>query len=320
MMTTTQRVLVPLDGSRLAERAIPVAAALARPGGSITFMHVVPDPEPLRGIFGSMLATADDVLSMERETAYALMEETAGRWKDVLGQEPGILVKPGDPAEVILKGANDVGATMIAIASHGRGMAGRVAFGSVADRIARSSDVPVLIVHPDDEQDNVEIPPKAVKINRILVPLDGSETSAEALPLATALAQALGATLHLVQAVNPSAMLLPSPVGAAHYPAELYQEVATELSTAAKETLTQAQSDVSTSGVDTTQVVVEGPAVAAIESEARDSDLIVMTSHGRGGFRRWLLGSVAEKLIRSGVAPVVLVPSAERVAAGSQGG
>ena len=57
-------------------------------------------------------------------------------------------------------------------------------------------------------------------------------------------------------------------------------------------------------------------AAAAIESETEDGDLIVMTSHGRSGFRRWLLGSVAEKLIRSGIAPVVLVPAKARVEAG----
>jgi nucleotide-binding universal stress UspA family protein len=319
-MTTTQRVLVPLDGSLLAERAIPVAAALAGSEGAITFMHVVPDPEPLRGIFGSMLATSDDVLRMERETATVMIEEIARRWKGVLSQEPSIHVTPGDPAEMILRAVRDVGATMIAIASHGRGMAGRLAFGSVADRIARSSEVPVLIVHPDEEDESVQIEAQLAEIRRILVPLDGSETAAQALPVATDLAQSSGASVHLVQAVNPSAMLLPSPVGAAHYPAELYQEVADEMKTSAKETLSTAESDISSGGVDVTQVVVEGPAVAAIESEVKEGDLIVMTSHGRGGFRRWLLGSVSEKLIRSGAAPVVLVPSAERVAAGNEGG
>jgi nucleotide-binding universal stress UspA family protein len=319
-MTITQRVLVPLDGSRLAERAIPVAAALAGSGGTITFMHVVPDPEPLRGIFGSMLATSDDVLRMEHETGAAMMEEIARQWQSVLGKEPSIHVTPGDPAEMILKAVREVGATMIAIASHGRGMAGRLAFGSVADRIARSSDVPVLIVHPEDGTEEVQVTPQKAEITRILVPLDGSDTSAEALPVATALAQSSGASVHLVQAINPSAMLLPSPVGAAHYPAELYQEVADEMKTSAKETLTTAESDISSGGVNVTQVVIEGPAVAAIESEVKEGDLIVMTSHGRGGFRRWLLGSVSEKLIRSGAAPVVLVPSAERVAAANGDG
>lgn len=315
-MTATQRVLIPLDGSTLAEQAIPVAGTLAGSEGTITFMHVVPDPEPLRGLLGAMLATSDDVLRMERETATTLMEETAARWKDVLGLEPSIFIAPGDPAEVILSAAHEVGATMIAIASHGQGMLGRLAFGSVADRIARSSAVPVLIVHPADEADET---PKAAPIIRILVPLDGSEAAAEALPVATSLAQSSGASIHLVQAVNPSAMLLPSPVGAAHYPAELYQEVATELTTAASQTLAEAESDVAASGVPVTQAVIEGPAVAAIESEVQEGDLIVMTSHGRGGFQRWLMGSVSEKLVRSGVAPVVLVPSAARVAAASGG-
>ena len=312
ILTATQRVLVALDGSTLAEQAIPVARSLAGADGAITFMHCVPDPEPLRGILGSMLATSDDVLRMERETATALMEETAARWKDVLGQEPSVFIAPGDPAEVVLSAAHEVGATMIAIASHGRGMAGRLAFGSVADRVARSSDIPVLIVHPGEEPDET---PKTFPITRIVVPLDGSEVSSEALPVATSLATSAGASMHLVQAVNPSAMLLPSPVGAAHYPAQLYQEIAAELTSAASEQLTASGSELAESGVKVTHVVVEGPAVEAIESEVQGGDLIVMTSHGRSGFQRWLLGSVSEKLVRSGVAPVVLVPAAARVAA-----
>ena len=288
-MTTTQRVLIPLDGSTLAEQAIPVARTLAGSEGTITFMHVVPEPEPLRGLLGSMLATSDDVLRTEREAATTLLEETAARWKDVLGHDPSIFIAPGDPAEVILSAANEVGATMIAIASHGQGMLGRLAFGSVADRIARSSDIPVLIVHPADGPDEA---PKAAPIARILVPLDGSDISAEALPVASSLAESLGATIHLVQAVNPSALLLPSPVGAAHFPAELYQDVATELETVASDTLKAAESNIARGGVTVSHAVVEGPTVAAIESEVRDGDLIVMTSHGRGGFQRWLMLSL----------------------------
>ena len=309
---TTQHILVPLDGSVLAEHAIPLASTLAGSDGTLTFLHIVADPEPLRGIFGSTLATAEDVFRMERETGASLMQETADRWSDVIRKQPDIVVSPGDPAEVILAVAEESGATMIAIASHGRGMAGRLAFGSVADRIARSATVPVAIVKPEAQ---VEIVPEAVPVARIVVPLDGSEVSAEALPVAASLATSAGAPIHLMQAVNPSAVLLPSPLGAAEYPAELYQEVADDLSAAARDTLNAAEGELANGGVTVTHSVVEGSPVAAIEAEVRDGDLIVMTSHGRSGFQRWLLGSVAEKLVRTGVAPVVLVPASARVAA-----
>ena len=310
---SSQSVLVPLDSSRLAELAIPYAKALAGACGTITFIHVVPDPEPLRSLYGQTLFTRDDVMSMERETASALMRETTDRWVNVLQQEPCIHIAAGDPAAVILQAVEALGATMIAMASHGRGMTGRLAFGSVADRIARSSDVPVLIVHP-----KVESPgePAAVEIQRIVVPLDGSEVSAEAIPVAVALAKSTGVPVRLIQAVNPSAILLPSPVGTSYYPRELFREIADELTNSAEETLTQAEAEVAAEKVGVTRVTVEGAPAAAIEAGAEGGDLIVMTSHGRGGFRRWLLGSVAEKLIRSGIAPVVLVPAKARVEAG----
>jgi nucleotide-binding universal stress UspA family protein len=315
-VTAETRILLPLDGSRLAEQVIPYARAIAGTEGTITFLHVVPEPEPLRGLFGAQVATADEVLAMERETANALMLETAQRWAAVLGKEPAIHIVVGDPAEAILETARTTGATALAMASHGRGMASRIAFGSVADRIARSSPLPVLIVHPAENGDREPAP---ATVRRVVTPLDGSESAAEALPVARQIAKQCGLSLHLVTAVNPSAMLLPSPVGAAYYPAELYQEVSDDMTSAAREALTEAEQALAENSVEVTTAVVEGSAVPAIESELREGDILVMTSHGRGGFSRWLLGSVSEKLIRQGVAPVVLVPSKERVAA-SQGG
>jgi nucleotide-binding universal stress UspA family protein len=306
---TTQRILIPLDGSALAERAIPFARALAGDDGTLTFLHVVPDPEPLRGVFGERLATADDVLRMERESATALMEETANRWIEVLGKGPSIYIAPGDPGEVVLQAARETGATMIAMASHGRGVFGRIAFGSVADRVSRTSDLPVLIVHPKEEETGDRSP---AQIRRLIVPLDGSEIANEALPVARDLAMTLGCGIHLVQAIDPSALLLPSPVGAAHYPAELYQEIAAELAENARQTLREATISLDDDGPEVTQAVIEGPPVSSIEAEVQEGDLIVMTTHGRSGVQRWLLGSVSSKLIRSGVAPVVLVPASDR--------
>jgi nucleotide-binding universal stress UspA family protein len=199
---------------------------------------------------------------------------------------------------------------MIAMASHGRGMTGRLAFGSVADRIARCSAVPVLIVRPGAEAPGE---PATIDIRRIVVPLDGSEVSTEALPVAVALARSTGAPVRLIQTVYPSAVLLRSSVGTSYYPREFLRDFANALTTSAAETLQQAESDVTAERVSVTRVVAEGAPAAAIEPDIEDGDLIVMTSHGRSGLRRWLLSSVAEKQIRSGKVPVVLVPAKSRV-------
>lgn len=308
-MSKTARILVPLDGSPMAEQAIAYAAAIAGNDGQITFLHVVPQPEPLRGLFGGQIASVDEVLHMARETGAALMTETIERWRPVLGIDPGIIIEAGDPADVTLDVIESTGATLLALASHGRGMAGRIAFGSVADRLARTSPVPVLIVHPQVDQDGE---PHPARIHRLVITLDGSDIAREALPIAGEVARETGASVHLVSAVNPSAVLMPSPVGSAYYPEDLYQEIADDMNAAARESLTEAAEMLE--GLTVTKSIVEGPAAAAIESVLQAGDLVVMTSHGRSGFKRWLLGSVSEKLIRSGVAPVLLVPSSARIA------
>lgn len=300
------QIIVPLDGSAMAEQAIPYAAALAGASGSVTFLHVVPLAEPLRGLFGGQIASADDVEAMAQQTGTELMEETAVRWGRLLQTQPDILVVAGDPAQATLDAIESRQATMIVLASHGRGMVGRIAFGSVADRLSRSSPVPAVIVHPVAES----VDPHAADIRRLVVPLDGSEIAMEALPVVRQIAESTGTPVLLVSAVNPSAVMLPSPVGASYYPAELYEEIAADMGEAAKETLKGGSTELGGLSVETK--IVEGPAVEAIQSAIEPGDLVVMTSHGRGGFSRWLLGSVSEKLIRSGVAPVVLVPAAGR--------
>jgi nucleotide-binding universal stress UspA family protein len=305
-------ILVPLDGSSLAEQAIPYAAALAAAGGELVFFEVTPQAEPVRALTGQITAPAAEVDRAERSAAEAALRDAANRWKGVLPAAPRLEVAEGDPAEEILEGAARLGCGAIVMASHGRGAVARFAFGSVADRVSRASEVPVMIVRPSDAR--AEIGP--VEIRRLIVPLDGSPLAAEALPVAMSLAKPLGIPVHLVQAINPSALVMPTPVGVGSYAGEIYMEIQDELTAAARANLDQAAKTLESGGIVVTTAVIEGPPVLAIEQATEDGDLIVMTSHGRSGFRRWLLGSTAEKLVREGPAPVLLVPSSTRVAAG----
>jgi nucleotide-binding universal stress UspA family protein len=305
---------VPLDNSYLAEQAIPYAAALAGTDGEIVFFEATPHPEPKRDLTGDITKTAGEVDKADDLDCLGRLQETAGRWSSVLHGTPTFEVGTGDPSEEILAATERLGAGFIVMASHGRGAIARLAFGSVADRIARSSVVPVLIVRPDQDQKEVH----TVAISRVLVPLDGSPRAAEALPVATAIATHLGIPVHLLQAIDPSSLLIPAPAGSAGYSAEIYTELQDELTTAAQDNLKESAQEAGATGVEITTSVLEGPPVAAIEAACQSGDVIVMTSHGRSGFRRWLLGSTAEKLIRTGPAPVVLVPSSARVEAGKQ--
>jgi nucleotide-binding universal stress UspA family protein len=309
---TQPRVLVPLDGSLYAERAIPYASALAGQGGHLVFLRVMPEAEPERSLGGEVEVSAADVERSEHSDAESVLRESASRWQSVLNGDPTYEVTVGDAAEQILAVAERIGAQFIVMTSHGRGALGRLAFGSVADRIARATHVPALIIRPGEEEKAIE----SVAYRRILVPYDGSAVAAEALPVAASVASRLGIPVHLLHAINPSALVIPSPMGTSPYSGEIYTEIEDELTATAQSHLDAATQQLGTSNVPVTTEIVEGPPVLAVEDSAKPGDLIVMASHGRSGFKRWLLGSTAEKLIRTGPAPVVLVPAASRVEAG----
>jgi nucleotide-binding universal stress UspA family protein len=299
------RVLIPLDGSTLAEQALPYARSLAGDRAVFYPLGVVAPPDPDRDMAGRMVATVDEVLfRIEGDLREALLR--VGRlW---LGEEAEIkpVVAVGDPAAEILRAAAEVGADLIVLASHGRGAMGRAIFGSVADRIARSAPVPVMIIRPLDAP--IEIVP--LEVRRIVAPLDGSELAAEALPVAAGLAWRLGAPVLLVRAVDSTPGVPPFPETFA-----LQEEELERLEGHAREELEAIEQRLNEQGISTQSVARAGWPYDVITSEIVDGDLIVMTSHGRGGVRRWLIGSVAEKLVRGGPVPVLLVPVGARAAA-----
>jgi nucleotide-binding universal stress UspA family protein len=243
------------------------------------------------------------VIARHRHVADDYLDAVAGVLYDVT---PTVSTASdvGDPSEAILRIIHERDIGMVIVASHGRGFLGRVVVGSVADRVARAADVPVLVIHPH----RGSMPARAdisAGIGRLVVPLDGSELAREALPVAQALALRLGIPVHLVRALPTREEIAthPDPVEAGYYE---------EMIAAAAEALESEAHRLRASGIDVTTDSLIGAPAATILDEIGAHDLIVMTSHGRGGVRRWLLGSVAERLIRAGEAPVLLVPVAQR--------
>lgn len=306
-----QHVLVPLDGSAVAEQVIPWAHGLAGKEGAVTFFMAVPDVAPVLEVSGSVADMAE-IERTEQAAARQALAEVAARWARPGWTTPHMLIATGSPADAILAAADQAGADLIALASHGRGALGRFAFGSVADRVARGSKLPVLIVHPKGDLPSEPAATDGFGVKRLVVPLDGSAIAREALPVAVKLATALDAPIHLVEAVNPSALLAPAPIGASTYPADLYGALSDEMTGAAMANLKDAQDAIGDAPVRVSRTVMEGPPASAIEADVNPGDVIVMTSHGRSGVTRWLLGSFAERMIRSGIAPVVLVPARDR--------
>jgi nucleotide-binding universal stress UspA family protein len=299
------RVLIPLDGSDLAEQAIPFAHAVTQDQGTMIYVQVVPEAEPLRSLTGGPVASAEEVASIFQESARGDLTTAAERW-DGIAPTYEIAVGVGDPAETILALGKDHNADLIVIASHGRGALGRWTFGSVADRLSRTSTVPVMIIRPRDAAPEVDTLPV---FDRILLLTDGSERSKSSIDEAADLAKKLGKPVTLVRSVFPEAELAPATGYGAVYAPELYEELTKSVEAEAIKSLEEIVEQVESHGATAEYLLVHGPAAQTIASLATPDDLIVLTSHGRSGFKRWLLGSVAEKLVRDAPCPVMLVRS-----------
>jgi nucleotide-binding universal stress UspA family protein len=307
-----QTILVPLDGSRLAEQVLPHVEVLAPLlGASVCLLHVVPTSAHITMVGDSILGFfgVDEpperydqrerrVWEIERQRAESYLEPRAARLR-AAGLDVAIAVRLGQPAETIVEAAKHWHANFIAMATHGASGLRRWALGSVADKVVQASTTPVLVVRGAEGAREV---PK-----RILVPLDGSQLAKQALPIAGNLALHGPAELILLRAVMPAELwpefrpfdpTISQPELSAANP---YDQAAHDLEACAAN-LRREQIAAST-------IVAVGHAAEAIVDEAarREADLIVMATHGYGGLKRWALGSIADKVLHATTTPLMLV-------------
>jgi nucleotide-binding universal stress UspA family protein len=296
---TARTLVVSLDGSTVSEAALPYAEALARASGyELALLSVVERYDPV--IFTAVPAVLESIMEERRDSLGAYLDSLVADLEGRGLQVTPVLVE-GRPAEEILALADQVDAAAIVMATHGRGGTERFLVGSVADKVMRLATRPVLLVRPGEDERLYRRP---VALGTVVVPLDGSDLAEAAIGPAAELAQAAGARLVLlrvepsVAAIGEGFMLVPD--------FELTDEAVTRV---AEAYLAQA------SRLVPEQVAVETRAVrgpvphALLDTLARmRPDLVVMTTRGRGGLRRALLGSVADRVVRSG-APVLLIPA-----------
>jgi len=272
------RILVPLDGSKNAENAIPLAGSMARVFScKIEFLQVHEDEE----VDPESRAHAADLFK-----SYAL--ERAGR----AGIDTSICTASlvdGRAAAAILDAADVPNTGAIVLASHGRGGFRTAFFGSVADRVIRGSRIPILVVP------GVGGPP--TEISHILVTLDGSGVAERALEPARAIAKALTARLSLVEAYS---LVPPLGVAYVYYPPDVPQEIEKAARDYIKAVAHEGEQ----------ALIVQGDATAAIVRTATDLDvdLVVMSSHGKDFSRRFILGSTTDRVMHDLHRPLLIIP------------
>ncbi len=291
-----EKILLPLDGSELAETAIPYVRDLASQLNSeVYLLHVCPE--------GHQNLNRMHKIYLDH-TANGLQQDI----KAILGpnQEPRIKseVVSGEPVKAIFDFIQQNSISLVAITTCGASGIRRWTLGNVADKVVRGSGIPTLLVRVG------ESPRETGKgfIKQILAPVDSSEVSRISVPYAVDLAKKLNARITLfsmaqtVYAQNLDGMGVGVGVNwdAVDKATEKYTD----------DSLSSLESDIRAKGVAVSHITVLGIDAASeiLELEKKlPADLVVMTTRGRSNIARWAFGSVAEKVLREGGIPLLVI-------------
>jgi nucleotide-binding universal stress UspA family protein len=298
-----KKILVGLDGSPLAETILPFVEMLAKKTGArVTLLHVVPPPDQGPSA-GADHPAIDQMVRASTQRAEGYLAEQRRRFA-ATGLGASIEVVAGPAAHEIVSHAERGGYDLIALATHGRSGVERWTHGSVADQVLHATKIPLLLVRPGDGWQAVPREP-----HRLVLMLDGSPESETALDLAVPLATRFSLPLLLFRFVEPIALEFGDPLGTAYADVERITNATAESALDHLETLAttlRKEKGVNASA----KVAVAGPA-EGITAYVRDhpDSLVVLTTHGRTGWRRALLGSVARRVVQSVAAPILICPA-----------
>ena len=295
-------ILVPLDGSPLAEQTLPLAleiARLARSKVRLLLVHPILPP-PFYEESAELYVSIDLAV---RKAGREYLRGLAARLREQSGQQISSVTLDGPTEPALSKYVHDIGADLVAMTTHGRGGVRGAWLGSVADRLVRRLEVPILVTRAREGA----APPAPPSIQEILVPLDGSTLAEAALAPAAALARLFEAELVLVQIVPPltAGSLLPVTFAAGYD-----MDTVAFQRKQAQDYLEGLSADLRERGARVRTSVVVGHNVGeALINLAHPEriDLVAIATHGRSGVQRLMLGSVADKLIRAAGPPVLVV-------------
>jgi len=314
--TMFHHILVPLDGSKRAENAIPVAARIARAAGGSLFLLRVVIPLTHSAFYpAEPLVIAQEVFDGEYQQAAAYLKHHA-QAEELHGLAVQTHIMTGAPAERILDCIETENIDLVVLCRRGETGLKRWALGSVAQKVFRHSSAPVLALHESAGSLSNQHPAGQRPV-RVLVALDGSALAEESLVPAAVLATALSVPekgkLHLVRVLP-----LPEPTNSGEVVSGARQLDRTSAQTSlqmaieslqGRENLTIATSVVEDPDVaDALIRTAEEGVLARAEADARDAcDVITIATHGRGGPARWVMGSIAERVLDGTRLPLLVV-------------
>lgn len=281
-----ERIVVPLDGTPLAEQALGPAVSVAREEGA--HLHLATVERSASVALEPSIGTLDD----------DYLERVAARVRDAGVPHVSTRKLVGDKiSEALEAHRKDVGAGLTVMCTHGRGAVQRAWLGSVADEMVRSSDAPVLLVRaaPEGEPRGDDLG-GAARFKRVLVALDGTHFSRQALESAARLGGSSGTTYVLAKVVAGSGETADERVRKDRALAEAKMKLEVQ-SFAAGGYAAEAVADFAPS-------VAQGILDLA---ESHDADLIAIATHGRSGVGRMILGGVTDKVVRGADLPVLVV-------------
>jgi len=289
------RMLVPLDGSETAEKVLPYARTLA--GNLKIPIELLAVIEMSRSVSAEKTRYLDTVVDAAIRRNQEYLQRIA---KTFPGASVEYTVEGGVPEEIIITKAADKG-TLITMATHGRSGVSRWLLGSITEKILRGSNNHLLVVRANQEAKTED----KVTLDSVMVPLDGSEQAEAALPIAVELAKVMNLKVVLLRAYSDKHI---------HYSYQDYLPAVKELEAKSQsEAISYLDSKVrqlkSEGLVDVFPLASEGEAAETIIELARGApnSLITMCTHGRSGVKRWVLGSITEKVVRHSGNPVLVV-------------
>lgn len=310
-----KQILVPLDGSERAERAVPVAARIARAtGGTVVLLQVANLIFEYGPYLGQGPVITTDVVEQELESAKIYLTTVAGS-AALEGVKTEIETMPGMEAQTILTYAQLRKADIIVMCSHGRSGFKRWALGSVAQKIVRHSSIPVLVLRKDTPKPE-ELLTGSLQPLHTLVGLDGSPLAEAVLIPAAHLTAALSiptqGELHLVQVIK-------SPIAQPGLKLEeadaIKERAIRDASTYLSNIAAKFSQGLGTElGLNITWSVAVGEDIAnelikraELGNDSKACDMIAVATHGRGGVERWMLGSIAERILTDAKLPLLVI-------------